>query len=364
MTTKVRSTRGFGGGGDSLKGIDDISGSSAIYLQKVGDFVQKNRIFGAAAAAAAAARKQFLGFMMMDYKVCSIKFDLQGIRNDDEEVFVDPCIKQDKQGLVVWNPYLGQTKWIKPRTEFDSLDVYALGYDENRNHKILRIFFENQTVLGYEIYDLCSNSWKVFSVTLEWRICSFERGVSLKGNTYFLALVRNGDEFLVCFDFKSESFGPLLPLPYGEEHLSLSCVRDEKLAVLHRSLGLCQVVEIWVTDKIDPSAVSWSLFLRRIIGFPVEIYAGSFFIDEEKKKVAVIFGLDQPKWTQTCRHQTAHIIGPDWYTKSVDIGQASIYLGKPDESGYIRERYCRPLVCSSCYVPSLVQLETNQGEKE
>lgn len=34
-----------------------------------------------------------MGFMMMDSRVCSMKFDAQGIRNNEED-FVDPSIKQ------------------------------------------------------------------------------------------------------------------------------------------------------------------------------------------------------------------------------------------------------------------------------
>lgn len=45
-------------------------------------------VFGKAKAAA--RKKQFVGFMVMDYRVCSLKLDLQGIRNDS----VDLSVKQ------------------------------------------------------------------------------------------------------------------------------------------------------------------------------------------------------------------------------------------------------------------------------
>jgi len=35
--------------------------------------------------------KQFLGFIVMNSKVCSLRFDLQGIHNND---FVDPSLKE------------------------------------------------------------------------------------------------------------------------------------------------------------------------------------------------------------------------------------------------------------------------------
>lgn len=151
--------------------------------------LSKTQIIGKAAG----ATKQLLGFMMMDYKVCSLNFDLHAIRNNEESVklvinrasLVDHveisqvthcdglllCVIKDNKGLVVWNPYMNQLKWIKPRVKFESFDVYALGYDSNRNHIILRIFFfDYSRIMGYEIYDFSSNSWDVFHVTVDWDI--------------------------------------------------------------------------------------------------------------------------------------------------------------------------------------------------
>ncbi|KAG2246195.1 hypothetical protein Bca52824_085823 [Brassica carinata] len=182
------------------------------------DTLSQNRVFGTSASA---GRKQFLGFMLKDYKVCSMKLDLQGIGNERD--FVDPSIKQvsildqvditqvfhceglllcitkDKFRLLVWNPYLGQTRWIQPRNTYRSEDRNAIGYEKNLNYKILRIF--------------------------------------------------------------------------GEE---------EQLAVLHVSWVNAHAVEIWVTNKIDPGAVSWIKFVRSISVF-VDDLAGSFFITRKSK---------------------------------------------------------------------------------
>lgn len=121
------------------------------------------------------------------------------------------------QRLMLWNPYLGQTRWIQTRRSYDRSDVYALGYDKstNRNHKILMYCY------GYkedecEIYDVKSDSWRTLDVKLHWGWGEeyFHVSASLKGNTYFLD--RDGHDemftgFLVCFDFTR--FGELLPLP-------------------------------------------------------------------------------------------------------------------------------------------------------
>ncbi|ESQ46364.1 hypothetical protein EUTSA_v10000447mg, partial [Eutrema salsugineum] len=334
--------------------------------------LSKNRVFGKAADA---ARNQFLGLRVMDSKVCSLKFDLQGIRSDGDE-FVDPsinpvsllepveiskafhcdglllCVIKDSSRLLVWNPYLGQTKWIQPRNDFHRFDRFALGYDKNRNHKILRVFdfyqSVNNRVFGYEIYGFSADPWKQYE-PVEFRF---------KGNAYFFAqekIIVEGEvteieDFLLCFDFTSERFGPRLSLPFhsgNKETVTLFCVRDEKLAVLHQCWETCEVMEIWVTDNIDPNALSWTKFLEvdmsLLTGFPVDPFAGSFFIDEEKKG-AMVFDLDRnDETTKTCRrYQTAHIIGDDGYFKSVNIGEAP-NQGKRDILGYIP----LPLVSSS-----------------
>ena len=53
------------------------------------------------------------------------------------------CVAKDLSKLLVWNPYLCQSRWIGPRGEsFKASDMYAIGYSEDKNkkrdHKILR----------------------------------------------------------------------------------------------------------------------------------------------------------------------------------------------------------------------------------
>ncbi|EFH61602.1 hypothetical protein ARALYDRAFT_479506 [Arabidopsis lyrata subsp. lyrata] len=110
-------------------------------------------------------REQFLRFMVMDHRFLSMTFNLHGILKGDGEVFVRPsikevgdivnqidiskvfhcdglvlCVTNDNSSLVVWNPYLGQTKWIETREPHDESDMFALGYDKDKNHKILRLY--------------------------------------------------------------------------------------------------------------------------------------------------------------------------------------------------------------------------------
>ncbi|CAN6991599.1 unnamed protein product [Brassica rapa subsp. trilocularis] len=62
----------------------------------------------------------------------------------------------------------------------------------------------------------------------------------------------------------------------------LGQTREEKLAVLHVSWVNAHAVEIWVTNKIDPGAVSWIKFVRSISVF-VDDLAGNFFITRKSK---------------------------------------------------------------------------------
>ncbi|XP_018435378.1 F-box/kelch-repeat protein At3g13680-like [Raphanus sativus] len=302
----------------------------------------------------AARRKHFLGFMMKDFRVCSMKFDLQGIQNEAD--FVDPSIKQvsvldqveisqifqceglllcvtrDQSRLLVWNPYLGQTRWIQPRNTFLGGEKYAIGYDKNHNHKILGILGDYKSgymVLGYEIFDLSSNTWKVSNVNHNWHIDYYQRGVSLKGHTYFLVEEKirigetnNNTDCILSFDFTTERFRKLLPMPFKSHYsdkVVLSCVREEQLAViLHYSRFY--TFEIWVTNKIDPCEVSWSKFLRITYGCMDGNQAGSFFIDEEKK-VVVVVDLESCKEGIVLNKKT-NIIGQDGYFKSVNMGKA------------------------------------------
>lgn len=160
---------------------------------------------------------------------------------------------------------------ISPRTgdDFEALDTYLFGYDMNRNHKILRFHG-----LVFEMYEFSSNSWRVLDVTLpdSWIVkYGGHLYVSLKGNAYFLAqeITRDDveDDVILRFDFTTETFGlQPLPVPFLAscgEAVTLSSVRDEKLALLHqKGHEIIQVLEIWITTKIDHEAVTWSKFMN------------------------------------------------------------------------------------------------------
>ncbi|KAL1202651.1 putative inactive DNA (cytosine-5)-methyltransferase DRM3 [Cardamine amara subsp. amara] len=263
--------------------------------------------------------------------------------------------------LVVWNPYCGQTRCIKPLKSYHKWDKYALRYEENNNgnrsYKILRYLdaYECMSEIcgGGNITRICefdSNSWKVIEVNPDWKIYHSQRGVSLKGNTYWFAeeiipenpRLRKEDKeihsFLVCFDFTNERFGLCLSVLFDNhinDTVKLSTVREEKLAVLHqRWTTMCR--RIWISNKVEPNALSWSkLFLQ--VGWIRELdhRSGSFFVDEEEN-VAVIFDKGKCRYNPT--RNTAYIVRENEYIKEVDLGESV-------------DKYCFPLVCS--YVPRL-----------
>jgi len=130
--------------------------------------------------------------------------------------------------------------------------------------------------------------------------------------------------------------------------LTLSWARDDKLAVLYSHYDTFDIVEIWISTKIEPNSVSWSTFLTVDMSlingltddFLIRFEAKSFFIDEEKK-VAVLFDY---KVTETGHYQMAYIVGDNGYFKSVNIGVIS------------NSRWLGGKVVCSSYVPSLLQL--------
>ncbi|KAG7589232.1 F-box associated interaction domain [Arabidopsis suecica] len=249
--------------------------------------------------------------------------------------------------LPVYSYAPRQTRWIQPRTNYELLDKYAFGYDHNRNHKILRIMDD------YEIYDFKSDSWRVLDDIHYWEVMFPQHSVSLKGNTYLfgrgedideeLLVITKDEEFLICFDFTRERFGPRFPLPLNflfSNIAALSSIREEHLAVLFKPLYSSEV-EIRVTTKVEPNEVLWSNFLTFDSTYSkYKILAGSFFIDQEKK-LAVLFDISILK---DSLRNVAHIVGENGYLRKVDLGEADVSHG-------------HTLVCS--YAPSLVQI--NEG---
>ncbi|CAA7028974.1 unnamed protein product [Microthlaspi erraticum] len=335
--------------------------------------LSKNTFFAKKHLAKAAAKEELMMVVVMDFSVY-----LMGVNLSDKESscikrqskLIGPeievrqvlhcdglllCVSRDDAKLVVWNPYCGKPLWIEQGINLGFW--YALGYDKrSESHKVLR--FRDRK--DFTIYDLDNNnnnsdSWRVLDITASWRVNSYQSSVTLDGNAYWLATAAvSGDCCLVCFDFTRETFGPLLPLPFEHspqdgDTVSLSVVGGgggKKLAVLFQPWDTLKV-EIWVTSKIEPDAVTWEsevflkVSLKQVIHpqFQFTVTGGSFLIDEERK-LAIVFDEEEDDLDIHPARNLAYVIGADGFFKKVDLG----------ESAHEQEP---PLACS--YLPSLVQ---------
>ncbi|CAA7018579.1 unnamed protein product [Microthlaspi erraticum] len=209
-------------------------------------------------------------------------------------------LRDNNNKVVVWNPYTGQTRWIGPRRtqreeKGTNIYMYALGYVNKRNksrrrsYKILKIVYEMYSIhchrVFYEIYDVDSGLWRTLDIPERtWYVNFDDISVSLKGNTYWCAIgnvLGPREHLVICFDYTRKRFGPLMQLPFTarkEDHVTLSCVREEKLAVsLQRQSGNPCRIEIWITTKIDTRKLSWSKFLTRDMEQVFDCYTYIYF---------------------------------------------------------------------------------------
>ncbi|XP_020886646.1 F-box/kelch-repeat protein At3g16740 [Arabidopsis lyrata subsp. lyrata] len=179
------------------------------------------------AKARAETKQEFPAIMILEYKVYLMSFDLRGIHNDDEDV--ESSIKREAVCCYASPKNLIRGLWfgtLEPRDYYHNEDNYALGYEmKNKScrpsHKILRFLDTydmrvNKRLYEFEIYNLDSNSWKILNVTRVGKIPYYQRGVSLKGNTYWFVQSKYPGGgcccCLLCFDFTTERFGHLDPV--------------------------------------------------------------------------------------------------------------------------------------------------------
>ncbi|XP_013669569.2 putative F-box protein At5g51000 [Brassica napus] len=277
--------------------------------------------------------------MVYDSRVRLVRVDLQGVLkrkqglvelskkligqlnhimvSDDDGLLLSlPKNGMVKSDPVVWNPYLGQVRWIKPRKQLtiSGRYRYCMGYSNKNNHKILRFLYHyNGTTVEHEIFNFKSDSWRRF------RRCLDLDANSRSGDSVILSVVRE-EQLAVLF---------------YRDAVILSTVGEERLAVLYHRVDTYEF-EIQITTKIEAAnEVTWTSFLKVDVKPFVEISwrfppCGSFFVDKNKK-VALIWD------NYNCNR--AYVIGEDNYFARVALGESQ----------------CWPLVCS--YVPSSVQIQ-------
>ncbi|KAG7582779.1 F-box domain [Arabidopsis suecica] len=289
--------------------------------RKWNTLIKYERVLAKKHSANALMHSSSLALVLIDYRLYVARFNLHGIHsnvapsvkvtgqsslndtlsnNSSEEVGIRNVIHCDglllcstnDNRLVVWNPCLGETRWIQPRKSYKASDFYALGYDNISScYKILRmerfgcgIIFQTDI----EIYDFTSNSWRVVVVgkSRDWVIIYGEtydmsvnghiviwghtHGMSVNGVTYWLASVQILEDedhyqpFLLSFDFSTERFGSVsLPGDVYTIPSALSVARKgQQLCMLLNGFFKSYVYYIWIASKSESTgAMSWSKFL-------------------------------------------------------------------------------------------------------
>ncbi|XP_010421105.1 PREDICTED: putative F-box protein At3g22650 [Camelina sativa] len=266
--------------------------------------------------------------------------------------------------LAVWNPFLNRVKWIEPLDFYSSNDFYGIGYDNvcRGEYTVVRIFDgelddESEITSSCEpkiqIYDFKSDSWRVLvdDTTLDWSIDPPCKGVSMKGNMYWIAHWNNRLEtFIQSFDFSTETFKLVCDIPFRcgvLDTAALSSFRGERLSLLHQH-GETLKIEVWVTNKLNDEVVSWTKYLDvsspdlPTLHTDQDLAHPSYFIDKNDNIIVwceeeTEDETDDDVTVRVCKISKVGIV-----EKQVDVGRCD--LGSDD----------KPFVCGYVYVPSLV----------
>ncbi|XP_018490370.2 putative F-box protein At3g22650 [Raphanus sativus] len=268
--------------------------------------------------------------------------------------------------LAVWNPFLKRIKCIKPMSFYSVNDFYGIGYDNisREEYKILRIFEgeledDERAVIGpcepvIEIYDFKSNAWRIIvdEAALDWSIDPPCKGVSIKGNMYWVAHWNKKPVlFILCFDFSTETFKVVCNVPFQCSVLdtaSLSSFRGDRLSLLHQREETTKI-EVWVTKTLDDDVVSWEKYLDvtnpdlPTLHTDHDLAHPSYFVDENDSIMA---------WCEEVMEDAAD----DYVCVSVckiskyGIAKKIVETGRCNLGDY----HDRPFVCGHVYLPSLV----------
>ncbi|CAH8254341.1 unnamed protein product [Arabidopsis lyrata] len=222
------------------------------------------------------------------------------------------------EGAVVWNPWLRQTRCIKPEVNQPSLDFIGIGYDNNKRveeivYKTLSVYMKGSSHT-WKIHDFASDAWKdqefnkeeySRSITLGIKnrfIVDLTSVVSVNGTLYWVAY--NDDKthdtdlfsfYVLSFNFSSEEFLKFCDLPSGKNHardaLVLSVFRKDRFSLL-KQCHETKKIKIWVTkNKIDNQYggdVKWMSFMEVSIPNMSNLvqttfyYQPSYFIDDKR----------------------------------------------------------------------------------
>ncbi|EOA33060.1 hypothetical protein CARUB_v10016393mg [Capsella rubella] len=237
-----------------------------------------------------------------------------------------------KRGAVVWNPWLGQSRWFEPSLKHPCMCFYGMVYD-NKKYKMAASSpaKEDPTLDLWTIYEFSSDL-----------IC-IESVVSLNGTLYWVSFNKDPLYFLSKFDFSRGLFDRFCDLPCGRNNhdgdtLVLGVFREDRFSLLKQCI-VTKKIEIWVTkNKINyenGDDVVWMNFMT--LSSHLYYYKPSYFIEDKRLVVC------------SCDYTT---------------GQAWIYVLRDDK---LISKTCLddvveswPLHCT--FIPSLLSVPRGQRE--
>ncbi|CAF1705531.1 putative F-box protein At3g23260 isoform X1 [Brassica napus] len=286
-------------------------------------------------------------FYLKDPLSNSSQVDIRNVSHCDGLLL---CSTEDDR-LVVWDPYSGETKWIKPRDRYKDSDYFALGFDNKsscKQYKILRVDRNHILPVKYvcEVYDFTSDSWRVLGTATDWYIPDYRHGISMKGNTYWLAMrmVKPDTEFILGFDFSKETF-QCLSRPHPSLGLTaLSVVKEEQLCLLVFLLpdflmgadASSSELQVWVTT----STGSWNKSLA-VIGldgyrdmFKDMLPRGISFLADEQKKVVMCLNREN---NFNILRENKHILKEHLGGGSKCISSPAVLMNYPPSLARIRQ---------------------------
>ncbi|CAN6889468.1 unnamed protein product [Brassica oleracea] len=213
------------------------------------------------------------------------------------------------KGAVVWNPYLGQTRWIEPESNHPLIKFYGIGYDYDNRYKTLASYKKYwATKTSWKTHDFSSDAWKdLHTMVMKSDSSTHQKGgsitfhttcgLSLNGTWYRIASYDKAKYlfFLINFDFSIQAFYKFCDLPCEDNHhqdtLVIGAFKGDRFSLLKQS-HLTKKIQIWLTtNKIHKKGgadVEWMNFMEvSAPNLPTLVQTRSysqpsFFIDDKR----------------------------------------------------------------------------------
>ncbi|XP_002884070.2 F-box protein ETP2 [Arabidopsis lyrata subsp. lyrata] len=292
----------------------------------------------------------------------SVQFDINEVIHCDGVLL---CYSQDDKSITwVWNPLTGEKRWIDTSNPRHGCRFFHIGYsrqgDSSNNNKSYKVLSCYRKINVFEMYDFNSGTWRSLGdISPGWCLLYSEVSVSLKGNTYMLAIDKTKTPLNVVsvlkIDYSTEK-SVAVPLPYQCRTFETSCisvVREAKLSVLLQRDKRSKT-EIWVSTKIDETTakavvVSWSKVFALDLSPDLEIpHEGSFLLHEEKKVLVYCDTLIDVEDEGDTKN-IIYFVGEDNIVTTVDFGVDKVQV-------------CWHAILN--YVPSLNKIKRAQGKRK